>query len=597
MQDPNSSHFQSDLDRHQQLFQLAIQRNLACPPPFDSHQTTPDEMLKDITLPQDSTMASAFNQKALHQGADPKLTYQDPAWAALQQLLRAPSSSSLATNDSDINPIAMPATVENTITVRDDHLRPSPFESPLAVSSIGSPSSSRDFGDSPLMRTEDDLVIGNDPSNIYAGIPLFDTLAVGSNNNFVEDNHQQQSMSFSSYPNFNLSNESGSLLHSAWAGQGGLDSFINATRQALNNQAQVNVNQPVLGRYNFDFGDDFVGADNVSPTDISPDSEVKDVTALGQTSSLAHVSNGANDFMLNVRRLSLSESVSGYSSSQDNDVNNLAANTMLGVPINHSGVTTPSLSSSEASPAASGASINGEPETISQLAGVFVREYARCRDEQDTSVLVRALNIAGIQVDAATLDNIIMSPFEQQTPASATDGGAPFTSAQSPASSIDAYQNHRHDFGHHHGPFFPHETVHDTVTVETDREEPRVQHHKVKSSVQGSVKKAAIGKDSAAAVLPESFWHNGKRMFRCDICHKTFDRAFNLKTHRMIHSDHREYPFACPFADCNKAFSRKADCNRHTKSAEVSRWTPSTKRFKVLTNFTSPLLTTVRPRS
>lgn len=47
--------------------------------------------------------------------------------------------------------------------------------------------------------------------------------------------------------------------------------------------------------------------------------------------------------------------------------------------------------------------------------------------------------------------------------------------------------------------------------------------------------------------------------FACDLCDKTFTRAYNLRSHKRTHTNER--PFACSV--CNKAFARQHDRKRH----------------------------------
>lgn len=497
--------------------------------------------------------ATAFNQKALQQGADQmvKLAYQDPAWLALQGLLPASAASSSASAPSAPSESpSLPAV--GTAPFHDENLRPSPFESPLAVSSIGSPNSSRDFGDSPLMRADDDYILGGDHASTYAAMPLF--------GNFVS------AASIADTPTSDVKAAAPSDLiasNGPWAQDSSFVDFVSAAREAFYGQARA-TEAPLPQTFNLDFGDaPFESAGHVAPTDVNPvvkNEDGRDGANYHYGPFVGGLSHGQADFTSTVRRLSLSESVSGYSSSQDSGVNSMN-NSMLGLPNNLSSAATPSISSSDASPAASGASFNAGPESISQLAGVFVREYARCRDEQDTSVLVRALNVAGIQVDAATLNNIMLSPSAgQSSPVSPFDG--------------TAVEQQQHDVSFEQQMPAAFEPVQPLASVANHQRQPH-ESPKVRSSAHGAVKKSALGHrhthSHGKVTPPQGFWVDGKRLYQCDVCQKTFDRAFNLKTHQTIHSVHREYPFTCPFDGCGKAFSRKADCNRHTKSVHLKK--------------------------
>ncbi|KAJ2697376.1 hypothetical protein FB645_005933 [Coemansia sp. IMI 203386] len=55
-----------------------------------------------------------------------------------------------------------------------------------------------------------------------------------------------------------------------------------------------------------------------------------------------------------------------------------------------------------------------------------------------------------------------------------------------------------------------------------------------------------------------------ERKFNCDVCHRSFARQYNLKTHRLTHFPNtmESRPFKCPH--CVKAFTRKHDLQRHS---------------------------------
>ncbi|KAI9315075.1 hypothetical protein BX666DRAFT_1820030, partial [Dichotomocladium elegans] len=51
------------------------------------------------------------------------------------------------------------------------------------------------------------------------------------------------------------------------------------------------------------------------------------------------------------------------------------------------------------------------------------------------------------------------------------------------------------------------------------------------------------------------------RQYECRICHATFNRSYNLKTHQLTHNKKRIKRFECPL--CHKGFDRKHDQQRH----------------------------------
>ncbi|KAJ3729406.1 hypothetical protein C8R42DRAFT_651803 [Lentinula raphanica] len=57
---------------------------------------------------------------------------------------------------------------------------------------------------------------------------------------------------------------------------------------------------------------------------------------------------------------------------------------------------------------------------------------------------------------------------------------------------------------------------------------------------------------------------NSRKKYKCTICTRAFDRAFNLKTHMETHDPHRKKPHKCQV--CGRSFSRKHDLGRHVTS-------------------------------
>lgn len=88
---------------------------------------------------------------------------------------------------------------------------------------------------------------------------------------------------------------------------------------------------------------------------------------------------------------------------------------------------------------------------------------------------------------------------------------------------------------------------------------------KKSSSTTASTRRGPYGKRNG------KFSVRGTKRFSCDVCHKQFDRAFNLKTHRATHDDVREKPYLCPVGGCHKDFARKHDCQRHFKTIHVKK--------------------------
>ncbi|KAJ4482492.1 hypothetical protein J3R30DRAFT_3286530 [Lentinula aciculospora] len=67
---------------------------------------------------------------------------------------------------------------------------------------------------------------------------------------------------------------------------------------------------------------------------------------------------------------------------------------------------------------------------------------------------------------------------------------------------------------------------------------------------------------------------NSSKKYKCDVCTRAFDRAFNLKTHMDTHNPDRKKPFVCPHRSCHRAFSRKHDLGRHITSLHRNEATP-----------------------
>lgn len=170
-----------------------------------------------------------------------------------------------------------------------------------------------------------------------------------------------------------------------------------------------------------------------------------------------------------------------------------------------------------------------EQAGITQLAAIFVREYARSHAVHDIDVLLRALKVAGINVSDEVVAEILASasPFSNVSP----------KCSPSPSPS-------------------PSPMVLPQAVTKAD-----ISVKKTRSSV--SKTRPSIQKSRSAT----------SKNFVCDICHKTFDRAFNLRTHGITHlaAEDREKPYTCPWSECNKPFMRKYDAERHYNSVHVKR--------------------------
>ncbi|PWN29659.1 alpha/beta-hydrolase [Jaminaea rosea] len=406
----------------------------------------------------------------------------------------------------------------------------SPFESPLGVSSIGSPNSSRDFDESPLLPFDSDFTVGQATSDkSLANFPLFETTTP------AQLPYQQQQQQQQQPPGYTTEYEDWQqILHQLYLKH-------QAEQQAASAVADPqSANQTLIGQF------------------ANPSSCPLEATKMGSTfASLADIAPANKPWELPfatadlTRGKSMAESVVSSQESLNGKSSPSATTDFvfsdIGTPFSSQG--------SAVSPA------NGT-ESISQLADIFVREYARTRNSEDTTVLLRALNVAGIAVSDNVLADVGVSSPEVTSTSVASPTKEDFTtySENGSASSI---------FDHYFVGHLPHQQQQSYSPPATD-----VSASKMRSSAQHTAKHSALGGTTPPLQHhgdAHAHFINGKRLFECDVCHKTFDRAFNMKTHRTIHEDTREYPFTCPFADCGKAFARKADCNRHTKSVHLKR--------------------------
>lgn len=177
------------------------------------------------------------------------------------------------------------------------------------------------------------------------------------------------------------------------------------------------------------------------------------------------------------------------------------------------------------------ASTNSSQEDtgITHLAAIFVREYARSHATHDIDVLLTALRVAGIEVS----DEVVADILATASPLAS----APTSASASPMSSQSP------------SPMVLPQAVKKVENVK-----------KTRSSLQKS--RSSIQKKEVDT-----------KKFVCETCNKTFDRAFNLRTHRVTHTalQDREKPYVCPWSECNKPFMRKYDAIRHYESVHVKR--------------------------
>lgn len=409
---------------------------------------------------------------AFHYDLSSSTTTNDLSWLAIQTMLSDASSNNMGTCD------------------------PSPFESPLCVSSMGSPNSSRDF--------DEPLITGSEGDATFERHPLFDGYTRPSYAEPTQDDAAwsltgQGSFSYADF--FPVSSTPAATTTGTKA----------ATSASLTGSQYFATLPPKMDT--FDAVAAFAAMQDIAPTSVVDNQQ----PYLGMSAQLN----------THARRLSLSDSVSGYSSSQESappkDINSFVA-------------------SSQASN--DGASNIDQGEELRHLAEVLVQQYhAHGRGESDTSELVHALKVAGIKVEPNLLQ--------------AAEPLTPSDSAFSPASSSISSGGDG-DWTEGSSP----QSTHDDSRHAT---------RKARSSSHTMSKYNALGESASASSFEEfdTVMKDGKRHYRCDVCHKLFDRAFNMKTHRVIHESYREQPFACPFDECGKRFSRKADCNRHTKSVHL----------------------------
>lgn len=443
-----------------------------------------------------------LHRKAFQPGADPtvNMTCQDPAWGALHSLLPTASSNNGSTN-SEV------ATTTSTIC-QDGVYRPSPKDSPLSASSLGSPNSARDFDtDTPLITGQDDFHLGYEQINSAGYTPLFNILPQAGD-------------------------------ASAWATMH--LPYGPSTQQAFNAEQA-----PFANSYTYTAaqGDSaplphFLASSNTAPTDIDP-SVLNGASSagllFGQHALLG--AHGHDDIDSAVNRLSLSESVSGYSSGSETE--NSTNSNLVGSSSDPSGAPTPSASSGQASPVTCSAP---SQQTIAQVMGGMVRERL-VEAGQYRPTLTPNLTSQGISGNVnANFHDVLMplfSSLQGQPNFGASDA------CQSPSATVAG-------------------STQASIGQQSHPAHPVAQRGSTnaRSSARRSPKKVALGVKSNHT----EFLVDGKRWFRCGTCPKTFDRAFNLKAHQDVHEPVRVYRFHCPTETCGKRFSRRADCVRHSKT-------------------------------
>lgn len=64
-------------------------------------------------------------------------------------------------------------------------------------------------------------------------------------------------------------------------------------------------------------------------------------------------------------------------------------------------------------------------------------------------------------------------------------------------------------------------------------------------------------------IVPTQRQNRSGKSFRCELCHKSFMRSWNLSEHRLTHDRIRKRPYVCAQPDCARSFTRKPDLNRH----------------------------------
>ncbi|KAL9938860.1 hypothetical protein V8E36_002579 [Tilletia maclaganii] len=104
------------------------------------------------------------------------------------------------------------------------------------------------------------------------------------------------------------------------------------------------------------------------------------------------------------------------------------------------------------------------------------------------------------------------------------------------------------------------------------------QHTSAKADILGAATATSIsthhgtGSPSTDGLMTKVYTADGKRHFSCNVCHKLFERAYNLRTHYDTHKSAEEREkgkrFICPHDsdECGKSFARKHDCIRHWRT-------------------------------